>query len=273
MKNRLLHTALVLVVTCAGLLGMGMTAYANECTHGWTATYTGKEVLSDFNQGTVNEKLSELMPGDSITLNVNYANASSKTADFYMASQILATLEDNSEAIGGAYSYAISYNAGAGENYIYDSETIGGENTTVKGLMQVASDKNNFFYVGKIAPGSQGTVTIKISLDGNSQNNDYMSTLAQLGIKFAVEETSNITRSVVTTIPGSGTNRVLTNQGAAEIISIQGNDVTVYRTGSPQTGDSLLPLVICAVAVILGILLILYYFFLLKKQDEEKEVA
>lgn len=255
MSKKYLQLALALCVTCAGLIISSNTAKAEEYEAGWNVSYNGSTITSDFKQADVNSQLSQMMPGDSITLSVDYKNDSTKTADYYMASDILSSLETNSQAAGGAYSYSISYNSGAGEQYIYNSETLGGDNATVEGLMQASTTNGNYFYVGRLDSGKSGKVIVKIALDGNSQTNSYMSQIAQLGIKFGVEDTGVTGRTVVYTTPGG-----------TEIIYIK--DGLVALAG-PKTGDSILPLVACAVALLLGVMLVLYYFKMTKKEEEE----
>lgn len=258
MKKKILNLVLALGFTCAGLLVTGTVANAEEYSTGWTVSYDGSQLTSDYNQDTVNSTLKGMMPGDSLTITVPYQNNSTKTTDYYMSSNVISSLEDSTSTSGGAYSYAISYTNGSTTDYIYNSETLGGDSTDVQGLMQAASMNDNYFYIGRLASGESGYVTITVALDGNSQTNAYMNKLAQLGVQFAVEDTASGVRNVVYTIPGG-----------SEIITI--TDGIVALAG-PQTGDSYLPLIICAVALLMGIALIFLYFRL-TRENEEKEVA
>ena len=263
MKKKYLNLALALTIV-AGLFNFNLNANAatnEDPTLNWTVSYDGSSLKSDYSYIAAKSQISSAMPGDTITYNITYANNSSKSADFYMKSDVISSLEstEGTSASGGAYSYTVLYNSGSGDTTIYDSATLGGSNTDVVGLMQAAATNDSYFYVGNLSSGSAGVVTIKITLDGNSQTNSYMSTLASLGIQFGVEDstvTNTVTRNIVYEIPG-GTSII-------EII-----DDTLVPLAGPKTGDSIVLLVICAVALFAGLGLIGWYFSLTKKKEEE----
>lgn len=266
--------------TVVGVFSLGSTVNAAEedPSVSWAVTYDGSALSSDLTNEEATKAITSAMPGDTISISVDYVNGSSKTTDWYMSSQVLSSLESSSEAAGGGYTYSISYDNGTGNvTTIYDSKSLGGDNDTVKGLLQAnaitdSDEGTSYLYVGQLASGKNGTVYISIKLDGTSQTNSYMDTLASLGISFGVEETATdsktIVNNVVTTLP-SGV-KVVQVKGDSRIITIPDEDTPLAGGGTPQTGDSILPLVVSAAALLVGIMLLLWYFKKAKELREEE---
>ena len=96
-----------------------------------------------------------------------------------------------------------------------------------------------------------------------------MTKLASLDIKFGVEAvTSTVnhvsnSQSVVYTLPGN-----------VELVTLS-DDATPTTGGNPasganpRTGDSILPIVFCAIALLFGLLLVIWYFYLTRKNNQE----
>ena len=53
------------------------------------------------------------------------------------------------------------------------------------------------FYIDRLNAGEAGLVSLSISLDGETQGNDYQTTLAKLQMDFAVEKVSEVTHKEV----------------------------------------------------------------------------
>ena len=277
MKTKIINTVLALVIAVAGFMASSVSSLAATQTAGWNVTYDGQGLSSDYNVDK--STITSVMPGDTVVFQVNYKNNSGSNADFYLSTDIITSLEeknaDGSSAniSGGAYSYKISYILNGNTNVLYNSETVGGDNTTVVGLKQVRGGLNNgenaFMSVGTLANSAAGTVVIEIKLDGNSQDNDYMQKLAQLDVRFGVEKASapeNVvvntteTKKVVYTIPG-GTDVVVLEEPAVPLA----NNNTL---GSPQTGDSIVPIAICSAMLLVGLALVICCFWISKNNRE-----
>ena len=274
MKKKIINIVLALAVAAAGLMATNITSFASTQTTGWDVSYDGNGLSSnyDVNKSTI----TSVMPGDTVVFEVNYKNDSSAAADFYLSTDIITSLEeknaDGSAASisGGAYSYTISYILDGATNTLYDSTTVGGDNTTVIGLKQVQgnldSNQNTFFSVGRVTNGKAGTVVIEIKLDGNSQDNAYMQKLAELDVKFGVEAVSTaVAENVVTTTETKSV--VYTIPGGTEVVVLE--EPAIPLANNPITGDAVLPIFICGSMLILGLLLIVFYFWLSKKQREK----
>ena len=84
------------VATCAVALacslGFSSTAYAETESVSWNVTYSAeKQMVSDYNQESVNQALSHMQPGDSFTMKVNLRNLSDTSTDWYMTSEAIPT--------------------------------------------------------------------------------------------------------------------------------------------------------------------------------------
>ncbi len=274
--KKLIHLVLALIISVAGLTGLMINAQAKAQSASWDVTYDGNKLSSSYDVSK--STITSVMPGDTITYLVGYKNASSQAADFYLGTDIINSLEDKnadgtdaSNISGGAYSYKISYTVDGTKTAIYNSEVLGGDNTTVKGLNQakntIQSGQALYFPVGTIKPGGQGQIEIEIVLDGNSQDNNYMTKLASLDVRFGVEKTTvptatnvvnnTVTKSVVYTVPGG-----------KQVVAI--DEPVVPLDGGPVTGDSLIPIIVCAASLLLGILLIGLYFIISMRQRKEE---
>ena len=161
---------------------------------GWTVEFTKDEKLeSNFSSSSIADAARGLKPGDDVTFTIKLLNTSGKTADWYMLNEIIRSLEDTQEkAAGGAYSYLLTYAPSVGTLVtLYDSETVGGElkGTEPEGLKEVDSALKNYMALETMRSGNSGTVTLKVSLDGETQGNSYQDSLADLRMRFAVEVT------------------------------------------------------------------------------------
>ena len=237
MKKKVLCLAMALVM----LAGGSLTAHAEELKgqDGWRAEFNGKKIVSNFDSGTLADEAGNVQPGDSITLKVEIKNSDTGSTDWYMTNEAIQSLEDAADvAQGGAYSYSLAYKGPKGQEIeIYNSENVGGESTTGKleGLHQATNTLNDYFYLDRLESGKSGTETLKVTVEGETQNNDYQKTLAKLQMTFAVEK---VTASVVKHTPG----KVHTE--------------TRMITNRVQTGDTAHILLFCLLGLTSGLVLL-----------------
>ena len=271
MKKRIGSLFLALAITGVGIMLNTSLVNAATQTTGWTVTYDGGKFVSDYDISK--STITSAMPGDTISYEVNYKNASGTTSDFYVSTDVINSLEEKSigggqsNAVGGAYTYKLSYKVGNQETVIHDSETVGGDNNTVVGLKQavgnIESGKVPYFNVGRLNNGQTGTIIITVKLDGNSQDNNYMEKLATLDLKFGAEKVPKPQNNVVTNT--SVNHVVYTTPGGVQVVAIDEPKVP-QSGGNPVTGDSILPIIICTMAMVLGIILVVIYFRMEKRQ-------
>ena len=170
----------------AAVLALLCVAPAQAATKeaGWTVTLTPEgQMTSTYAQqkSEIDGALSKLLPGDSFNLNITLKNENAARSSWYMTNKALKTLEEASEASNGAYTYKLIYNG----DVIYGSDTVGGDGD--EGFMEISSATGDWFWLGYIEPGQSGDVRIEMSLDGETQDNSYMSTVGRLSVSFAAE--------------------------------------------------------------------------------------
>lgn len=186
----------ILCLMMAAILAVGapLTAFARDYqgADGWQATFDGKQINSNFKDEDVTDSMTEIQPGDSITLHVQVKNTDSGNTDWYMTNEVIQTLEDAQDsASGAAYEYRLSYvDSKNNETVLYDSSTVGGEGTSKagEGLKQADDSLSEYLYLGRLANGESGTVYLKVGVEGETGNNGYQQTLAKLRMTFAVEK-------------------------------------------------------------------------------------
>ena len=221
----------------------------------WTVTYTtdGK-MVDNYSAAAWADDLKGMQPGDDITFTVTLVEENSASADWYMSNQVLKTLEkgiqaaNNPEVLSG-YEYQLTYTNPAGETRtLYDSTVVGGDDST-EGLTSATNALDDFFYLDNLSNGQKAHVDLRIKMDGETEQNAYFDTLAQVKMKFAVEpaEKANVA-------------------GAPNTTTVTG---TVSRS-AVQTGDptDLLPFYIAM--MVSGVLLLLIAVSTLRRRKREE---
>lgn len=250
---------LLIALTAAAclLLALPAAAFAEpyEGGGGWSVTFTAdKQMQSTFDSTSYADTLRGLQPGDDVTLKVSLVNSYGSTTDWYMTNEILSSLEDTAgtSASGGAYSYRLAYTGPDGsERVFFDSDTVGGDSagSGTGGLNEVSSALADYFYLGAIGSGQSGTVTLRIALDGETQGNGYMSTLADLKMNFAVETPDEATTPPPTTPQNPSTSK---------------------SSNAPKTGDGVDMMPLVAIAAGSLALVVLAAVALRRRKDEQK---
>ena len=243
MKKRNIITFLIicLLTFAASISGV--------CAADGTVRFTGNKMVSDFSSDDIAKKFSELQPGNSVSISVDFRNDSKITTDWYMLNDVIDTLEElNQERStggknpeNGAYTYTLMYTSeGKGiPEVIFSNDSVGGDTkdtVPLKGLHQATDATGDYFFLTTLKPGQRGKVSLSIKLDGETDNNSYMDTDAKVKISFAVEKTGS-----------------------------KGE-----RTNNPKTGDSsnFLPLIALVAALIL---LAIVFFMGRDREDEEAD--
>ena len=204
MKRQILAVIAAFVL----LLGAVSPAYAETMTgaKGMKVTVTPQgEMVSNFKSSDVDVAEINIQPGDTVTFTVTLSNEYPEKLAWYMSNKVLKSLEEQSEygAKGGAYEYELSYiNPAGAETAIFNNDTVGGEEYKggLVGLHGATSALEDFFFLDELEPGATAEVRLVVSLDGESQNNIYQLTIADLMVNFAAEirDTTTTTRIVKT---------------------------------------------------------------------------
>lgn len=268
MRRMILMTAVLLAVPSMGVRASGIPENPGEGSpagEAWQVTFNGKKLESNFDDKAVADLADDLQPGDTVTLELSLKNSDKRAADWYLSNEILKSFEDPAEGEAGkaaaprngAYTYILTYrDMDAGETTeLYNSNRVGGEKLgdgdTPLGLNEVEESLKDYVYLGRLKTGKEGTLRLDVTLDGETQGNDYAKTLASLKLNFAVEsvpETGN---------PGGG--------GGAENRTVR-RTVTQYVITGIQTGDASQTLWWTMAALGSGLLLLVLFMGKLRKE-------
>lgn len=248
---------------CASVAG---TVQAEEISgsKNWVVEFDGKEMNSSFQSDEMAEEIFKMLPGDTMELQVSILNSGEDTMNWYLSNEIVKSLEEGSDAQGGAYTYRLSYvDAEGEENILYDSDTVGGEGESAagEGLNQATNALEEFMYLDQLQTGESGKVNLRVTLDGETQGNGYQNTLAQLQMNFAAE------------MAGPDT---IIEKGEDQTIEKTEKEkdtvTTIYQTTTtPKTGDTAPLLLMSALALVSGIVLLVFGVIYLKKYRQEQE--
>lgn len=215
------------------LLGSAFPVRAEEYTVGdnWKTWFADGEMTANFESEEIRRAVGDLQPGDQVTIRLALENQDSKSTDWYMSNEVLESLEDSqSAASGGAYTYDLSYTDSKGAvTVLYSSDSVGGETDAEagRGLHEVSSALEEFFYLDRLESGASGMVSLSICLDGESQGNSYQNTLARLQMVFAADPVTGSGNSG----DGSGNSEDTSGGNPGTTSSV------AYTLGSVQTGD------------------------------------
>ena len=265
-----------LFLLCGLLLIRGIPVHA-ETFYGdetWNVTFNrDNEMASSFKTSDINDVVSGMQPGDNVIITLSLKNDNETATDWYMKNEVLYSLEDrsaNGQTKGGAYTYRLSYQSSQGgeENVLFDSDTVGGDSTANgEGLHKVSNSLEDYLFLDTLSPGQKGTVSLKVSLDGETQGNGYQNTFANLQINFAVEPDPDQDNPGGGN-PGGGGNtpRTVRRTGSGT-----GSGSTLYTQDRVYTGDNDRILIWSSVALVSGLGLLIYAVICHRKKQGREE--
>lgn len=268
-----LKKALGLLLTAVLACTMSLPAAAEHYTGAddWNVAFTGKGMESNFRSSAFDDAMTALQPGDSVTLTVHLKNNTDDAiTDWYMTNEVLRSLEESQNvARSGGYTYELTYTGPGGEKAtLFSSDAIGGEKDQQAGLgLHEATDSlEDFFYLDQLLAGQSATVTLEVSLDGETQGNAYQDTLAQLQMNFATElkdvaDGGRFDSKTTDTVSTHGRRLGKNTRGRR----------TVYVTRIPQTSDNSHPVLIAVICGISGLALLVLGILRLRKSKNEKK--
>ncbi len=201
----------LLAALCLWAFAVPAGAASEGVSEDWHVTFTSaKKMESNFKSSDIAKLVSGMQPGDSATLSIKLRNENSKSTNWYMQNEAITSLEDDTVAEGGAYIYRLTYTNRAGQvNTLYDSETVGGEKDNAssnEGLHEATDSLKDYFYLDTLRTGDTGQVDLHVELDGETQNNLYQNTMADVQLNFAVDEVNDDTTSRQVVKTGDETN-------------------------------------------------------------------
>lgn len=191
-RIRMLALAALVAAVAAMAAAFPAMAFADHLSGstGWTVTFNSDaKMVDNYSSQQWADDVGSLQPGDDITFTVNLSHEHATTCDWYMANEVLKSLEEGS-AKGSAYTYLLTYTDPSGKTRtLYDSQAVGGDAKAGgrEGLTEATGALEDFFYLDSLKKGQKAQVKVVVGLDGETEGNAYFDTLAQLKMKFAVE--------------------------------------------------------------------------------------
>lgn len=263
MKKKIIYSVMALLLA----LSMSMTAFAEDFTGGdnWSVYFSeDKKMVSTFGKNEFDDAIYQLQPGDSVTISLKLENRYNESTNWYMTNEVLNSLEDtkNVQAMGGAYSYLLYYTDASGkQTTLFDSDTVGGETTVdnKQGLNQATNSLEDWFFLETLKSGQTSSITLKVTLDGETQGNAYQNTLADLMMNFAVEIADQTTPET-------------SESKKPETTTTKTDNPRTY-TSRPKTGDQFPILVFSIVAMVSGIVCVILVIFRLRRREDNDERA
>jgi hypothetical protein len=221
---------LVLIIS-----GISMSAFADAKKGYVTFTSAAKMAEENFD---IDQVFSSLEPGDNAEYQVEIRNDHPQTTRWYMSNKVIASLEESAakgKIFGGAYDYVLTYKGPSGKlTTIYDSRSpeysagyVGGDAEVDNrvGMEKATGALEDYFFLDTLNSKDTGTVTLRVFLEGETQDNLYQNTAARIKMNFAVELSNN-------SPPGSST-RTAVKTGDE-------NNLTPYYVGMVIAGLLLL---------------------------------
>lgn len=184
---RRMRMAVLIATFAAMLLAFPAMAFADSLSggDGWEVTYTSSGTMEDnYSAQTYIDQVGGLQPGDDITFKVALHHENEQDAAWYVTNDVVKSLEEGA-ASGSAYGYVLSYEGPSNSRTLYDSQAVGGDDTS--GLIEATNALDDYIFLGNMSEGDEGTVTLVVTLDGETEGNAYFDTLARLNLAFAVE--------------------------------------------------------------------------------------
>ena len=191
MKQKRLYIAMLVALMAVLAMAFPATAFASHLngSTNWLVEFgTDGKMTDNFSNKTWADEVGGLQPGDDITFTINLSHKNSTACDWYMSNEVLKSLEEG-VAKGSAYGYVLTYEGPSDSRTLYNSNIVGGDNTS--GLSDATSGLEDFFFLDNLKKDQTGAVKLVVSLDGETEGNAYFDSLAQLKMKFAVEMPTN----------------------------------------------------------------------------------
>ncbi len=184
--------SLILAAAASVLLATAVpcTALAAHLTgaSNWSATYNSSGRMEEtYNAQEYVDQVGNLQPGDDITFEVSAIHDNETSADWYVSNDVIKSLEEQAlnDAEGSNYEYLLTWQGPKESRTLYDSQAVGGDDSD--GLNEATEAMEDFIFLENMSKGQTGKVTIKVTLDGETEGNAYFDTLAKLKVRFAVE--------------------------------------------------------------------------------------
>lgn len=204
-----------------------------------------------------------MAPGDTRTVTIRVENESEHTASFFISQETINSLEEKSNASGGAYAYELKVGtADDGSAATLLSAIAGGYDTALnadtRGLKGI-TELENYQYFAELGEGEYTNVYLTLTIDGEGFDStdlvNYQNAAGELAFQFRAyyEDREPVVVKETQTIEGSP---AVVTEIVKRVIS---------RVGSVQTGD-MAPIIGLLAILLIGIACVCFAF---KPKKEE----
>ncbi len=221
------------ILVCLSLLlllipGFSKKVYAEE-EYDYDLTYyvvftADQQLIYKDSAGNVlteyNFELPGMLPGDTMRLTFKLQNEYSKAVDYYMYNNSAAFETLSVKAENAAYDYNLTYSGK--EAPIYSSDLVGGDE--MQGFEEATDALKEYFLLQNgFSKGREESVSLVVTLDGETQVNAYQDTFGDVKFKFAVEvppEPTERHEERIIYIPNTGDSNNMNIYIIAEVLSL-----------------------------------------------------
>jgi len=172
-----------LLLAAALVVSLATAAFAAETP---TVTFDGKAITYNQDVSNFGTAFSGMAPGETRTQEIKLSNTSTETAQIYMDTAVIKAFEDANTASGGAYTVAMNVTASDGTiTFIYGGgkgATVGGND---KGLYDLNGNLNSTYLAATLKTGESATISLTVTLDGESLANSYQDLAGTFQFKFS----------------------------------------------------------------------------------------
>ncbi len=182
MKRKLSILCMLFVMA----LGLPMVANAGETP---TVTFDGSKEIKYNYEDTTNfgDGFVDMMPGEERSQEIILQNTSTVDVDFFMRTETIKTFEEVNKTSGAAYEILLTVTEGNETRVIYGGTEEDGSNrigADDEGLGNLNGNVNEWLKVCDLNAGEKATITLKVTLDGESHTNSYMAAEGTFQFEF-----------------------------------------------------------------------------------------
>ena len=193
---------ILLAVALIAVMMAGEAVFAESYKLNGSAYFDGSEIVSSFKSNEIADAVTNLQPGDDVSFTVKYKNKYKESTDWYMANEVIQTLEkaDAAKKVpsgtgtpeNGGYTYELIHiDKNDKKTVLFSNSKVGGEAkpADMEGLEQATNALDDWFYIQTLKKGESGKLKLNVAFEGETEVNDYMDTDGGLMLRFAVELT------------------------------------------------------------------------------------
>jgi len=152
-----------------------------------TVTYDGSKISYNYaNTNQFGTAFENMVPGETRTLEITLSNTSGEEANFFMDTAVIKAFEDAVKASGAAYQVTMDVVQDGNTTNIYggsNGATVGGDKS---GLYDLNGNLNKTFLAAKIPAGKTAAVRMSVTLDGETNTNNYQALTGTFQFNFSV---------------------------------------------------------------------------------------